>query len=31
VFFGFGIISIALWLWKYFPEEWKKSKVEELK
>jgi hypothetical protein len=31
VFFCFGIISIAIWLWKYFPTEWKKSKEEELR
>lgn len=31
LFFSFGIISIAFWLWKYFPEEWKKSQEEELR
>ena len=31
VFFSLGIICIAFWLFKYFPEEWKKSKAEELR
>jgi hypothetical protein len=30
MFFSFGIICIAIWLLKYFPEEWRKSKSEEL-
>jgi hypothetical protein len=30
VFFSIGIISIAIWIWKYFPDEWKKSAEDEL-